>query len=789
VKFPETFSPKSGEKKRQLMKTHYFLKYRPRVVAAGILLVAAAALAATATMRIKLPWAAPISKVGVVPFAVAVDVGTNTTYVVNVGDNTISVVAGSQCNAGNASHCAPIATMRNVGFGPSWPLLDSSSATLYVTNSLTESGDDGNTVAVLDIGNCNAHDISGCSQPPVAIVTVGSQAGSAATMTLDSSTHTLYVGDATDGAISMVNSDTCNARQISGCNQVVTSGASGAFPQIDQSNHSVYVVALTPSLQVFNGATCNVNTQSDCSMVSVAQLPADILPWSFPAIDSNTHTLYLPAQPDPALGDQLGYAAIIDGSTCNGTNHSGCAQTPPLVQIGAFSNSAFIDETTNTVYMVSVGSNTLSVIDAATCNGQNPGGCPRRVPALATGLAPVQCAVNPSTHTVYSASTDTNTVWVLDASQCNSRHSQGCTKFARITPVGGTPMGLRKNPDTHSLYVANYGANTVSIIDTNQCNQNNPAGCNRKWPKFNANYMPRFFEVNRSTNSIYVSLLGTNELAVINGATCNASTTSGCFSLPRTPVGHLPQQLAVDETTNTIYVVNQGDDVTPSTVSIVDGSHCNGSDTSGCHGPWPVAPVGVGPQALTFNPNDHTVYVTNTDDNTVSVIDTTHCNAADSSGCTPVATFPVGAGPRAASVVFATDTLFVADRDDLSVSVIDASTCNGTNISGCPQVVPPAVQVGAFPDTAGVNATNIVGRSIKVDQQTQRVFIPVPGDSDVVFLDGNVCRADNFGGCVPKVVPRRMGGFPVVAELDEASSTVYVTNNADATVSVFPGSF
>ncbi len=758
-----------------------------RIVAAGFLVVAAAALATTAVMRIKPPWTAPIAKVGFFPFAAAIDAQTNTVYVANAGDNTISVIDGDKCNASNQTDCSPIATMTNVGFGPSWPIFDPSNATLYVTDSLTESGDDGNTVAVLNVANCNAQNTSGCTQPPAAFATVGSQAGGFATLALDSSLHTLYVGDATDGPIAMINTATCNGQETSGCNQVSMSAAAGSFIAVDEANDSVYVVGqINPSLNVFNGATCNSDIQSDCSTVSVGQFRANILPWAAPAIDSVTHTVYLPVVPDPGLfGDQLGYAAVIDGSTCNGVDHSGCNQTPPLVQSGSFPNSAFIDPATHTVYLANTFAASLSVIDAATCNGQNPGGCPKRVPALATGLSPIACAVNSSTHTIYSPSFDTNGVWVLDASQCNAQHADGCTRFARVAGVAGTPVGLKQNPDTHSLYVANVDGNSFSIIDTNQCNQDRTAGCNQKWPTFKAKWLPRFFAVNRSSNTVYLSLLGTNTVAVINGATCNSSNTSGCESWATTAVGQGPQQIAIDEATNTIYVVNQGDDATPSTMSIVDGSHCNRADTSGCNQPWPTAPVGTSPQGLTFNPDDQTIYVTNTNDNTVSVISTTHCNAPDNSGCTPVATVPVGAGPRAAGVVYDTNTLFVANRDDLSVSVIDGSTCNGSDTSGCPQSAPPAIVVGSFPRTGGFDL-NLLGRSVTIDQQTHTVLLPVPADSDLVWLDGNSCTADNTGGCRVKVMPRRMGGFPLCAEVDPTSDTVYVTNNGDATVSVFP---
>jgi DNA-binding beta-propeller fold protein YncE len=766
----------------QNKQTKTRLTNRLRLATASLLFVAAAALAATAAMRVHLPWAAPISQVGTVPFGVVVDTGTNTIYVTNSLDNTVSVIDGSQCDALDASHCSPVATMTDVGFGPSWPALDLSTHTLYVTNSLTESGEDGNTVAVLDIATCNAHDMSGCSQGAVALVTVGSQAFALSNIALNPLLHTLYVGDANDGPLSIIDTATCNAQQTSGCNQAPMSGATGALIATDPVNDSVYVVGATSfSFTVFNGATCNAETQSDCSTASVAQLPANILAWAAPAIDPGTHTLYLPAVLDPGiLGDHLGYAAVIDGSTCNGIDHSGCSQTPPLVQTGSFPNSTFIDPTTKTVYFVNSLSATLSVIDAATCNGQNLAGCPKRVPALATGFTSIECAINPDTHTIYSPILDTNTVWVLDASQCNAQHPEGCTKFARTTPVGGTPVGVKENPDTHSLYVVNNGENTVSIIDTAQCNQRHPGGCNQKWPAFKVKWLPRFFGINRATNTIYLSLFGTDTLAVINGATCNSSTTAGCLSSASTAVGSGPQQIAVDEATNTIYVVNQTD----GTMSVVDGSHCNANDSSGCAQSWPVANVGAGPQGLTFNPSGNTVYITNTDDNTVSVIDTTHCNAMDGSGCVPVATFPVGPGPRAAGVVLDTHTLFVANRDDLTVSVIDAATCNGSDTSGCPQVAPPAIVVGAFPETGG--GYDILGRSVTVDQQKQLVFLPVPADADVVWLDGNTCTASDLSGCRPNVVPRRMGGFALCSELSDASSTIYVTNNADATVSIFP---
>ncbi len=765
--------------------------FRLRLAAAGILFLAAAGLAATAAMHPPtLPWAVPTVKVGKAPIGVAVDRATNTIYVANSGDNTVSVIDGSTCNATDASHCSPIAKLTHVGPSPIALAFDHTTGTLYVTDGLKRNGDDGNTIAVLNGRTCNARDTSGCGQLPAAIVTVpgvffNQEFGTLAVLALDPSNHTLYAGDANDGPVSMVNTATCNAMNTSGCTQTPSTMANGDGIAIDYSNQSVYVTNFNDgTVSVFNGATCNATTQSDCTQFSVAPLPAGFFP-NGGNIEQTTHTLYVPLTADT---DILGYTAVIDGSTCNAIDHSGCGATPHLVQVGSVPFMGVVDPTTKTVYIMSAYSSKISVINAATCNGRNQRGCPQTAPALAVGVIPLAVDIDPNTHTLYTSSPDTNRVWVLDASTCNGMDTSGCTKFAPTTTVGAAPLGIANNPNTRTVYAANDDDGTVSVIDATACNKDNLAGCNQTWPTTNVgtnvDNPPRFIGINKITNTIYVSNIDANTLSVIDGATCNGQITSGCMQAhPTTPVGAAPYQVAVDETTDTIYVGNSGDN----TVSVINGDVCNGSDTSGCNQTWPIVTVGASPQALAVNPSNDTVYVANRSDNTVSVIDTLHCNAHDSSGCgqTP-ATIAVGDGPRSIGIVFATNTVFVGNRNDLTVSVIDGSTCNGGDTSGCGQT-PPAVLLGAFPGSAG-NGNNLLARSIAIDSTKNIVYIPNLGDSDVATLDANTCRAGHVDDCHVKIVQKRMGGFPVAATVDEGSETVYVANNLDGTVSVFPSS-
>ena len=122
----------------------------------------------------------------------------------------------------------------------------------------------------------------------------------------------------------------------------------------------------------------------------------------------------------------LGFAALVDVSACNGTVRSGCGVgSPHLVNVGSLPIQVLIDSTTRTAYIESHESSSISVLNTATCNAQNQSGCPRVAPALATGLAPtINIVINPYTHTLYSQSQDSNSLWVFDTNRCNAMHPQ-----------------------------------------------------------------------------------------------------------------------------------------------------------------------------------------------------------------------------------------------------------------------------------------------------------------------------------------------------------------------------
>jgi len=110
-------------------------------------------------------------------------------------------------------------------------------------------------------------------------------------------------------------------------------------------------------------------------------------------------------------------------------------------------------------------------------------------------------------------------------------------------------------------------------------------------------------------------------------------------------VGSNPDGIAVDTTTDTVYVANEGDD----SVSVIDGATGTVMAT---------ILVGSSPRGIAVDETTDTVYVANSGDQTVSVID----GATDEVS----ATLTIGADPDAVAVDPVTDTIFVSWYDGIA---------------------------------------------------------------------------------------------------------------------------
>ena len=288
-------------------------------------------------------------------------------------------------------------------------------------------------------------------------------------------------------------------------------------------------------------------------------------------------------------------------------------------------------------------------------------------------------------------------------------------------PVGLAPQSAAEDYTTHTLYIANSGDNTVSVVNLATCSSGRLSGCAQASPTIGVGTLPLGVAVDEATDTVYVANAVDNTVSVINGATCNAIDDAGCGQTPAAvAVGAFGNAVAVDPVTNMVFVTDQ--DATPGTVSVIDGNSCTGNDPGGCAGqPFATVTAGGGASAIGVNSVTNTIYVANTAENsnnvpvpdgdTLTVINGATCSPSDPAGCDAVGTVPVGTDPAAVAIDPATNTVYAANTGDNSiqegtVSVVDGSACDGSNPSGCAAQEAPQVTVGADPVSVAIDPNN-----------------------------------------------------------------------------------
>ncbi|MGO8958220.1 MAG: YncE family protein [Streptosporangiaceae bacterium] len=161
---------------------------------------------------------------------------------------------------------------------------------------------------------------------------------------------------------------------------------------------------------------------------------------------------------------------------------------------------------------------------------------------------------------------------------CNATHRSGCSQTPAVLQLGQSAGGasdlyIALNQQTHTLHATNVDYAT------------------------------------QTADSVYV----------INAAICDADDTIGCNQIPATvTVGDDPRGLTVDPATDTIYVVNHAAGDYAASVSVINGTTCNATDTKGCNRTPAEDAVGNYPYWIALDPAAGTAYVSSI--NNVSVI-------------------------------------------------------------------------------------------------------------------------------------------------------------------------
>jgi YVTN family beta-propeller protein len=606
----------------------------------------------------------PAVPVGSLPSHLALDPASHTLYVSNEGadapGHTLSMIDTTRCNGRVHTACSSTPPTATVGGGPAGLVLDRRSHTLYVSNSAD------NTVTVLDTATCNSGQATGCRADLPVVHLAGSPVGGA----LDEATGGVLVptwdprGGETAGTLSMISTLTCNATVLAGCSRAPLQTPTGSGPidvAVNQATHRAYVVNEQGSdVSVVDLARCNATHPTGCQ--GTWPTMAIGFDGGATAVDAVTDTIYASAQQESTV-------TVLDGATCNSRRTIGCRHPAPTTGLGIGPAGSVLDHHTRTLYVPNQNDGTVSVLDPTACNAQNHAGCGRTWPTTTVGDQPKAAVVDEALDTLYTANETSSTVSVVDTRTCNAADSTGCAHAAQTITVAGGALALTLDPATHTLYVANVDSDTVSVIDASSCNSRTTTGCGQHPRTVRTGNAPAAVQLDPSSGTLYVSNNADNTVALVDTRTCNAHTGAGCGSIRAiVPIVDAPRFMTLDPAHATLYVSTKLD----SSLAMIDTGRCNAHVTTGCPNRPPVVHVGFLPYGIAADPGTGRILVGNVGDSTVTSFAAATCNARVTTGCDrPMPTLDAGAWPTSLVVDDRTGTLYVSDSDDATASIIN----------------------------------------------------------------------------------------------------------------------
>jgi len=302
------------------------------------------------------------------------------------------------------------------------------------------------------------------------------------------------------------------------------------------------------------------------------------------AVDQTTGNVFVVSSETSAFG--LSYTSLPATTTV-----TGAVPLAPYTSVtGHYNLGVAFDSSTDTAYVSNTSAGTVSAVDVASGSVAS---------TVTVGTQPYGVAYDSANDSVYVANWGSSSVSVID-DQTNA--------VVATIPVGIEPTQVAVDATTDTIYVANSAGSSVSVIS-------GASNSVTSTFSFGTGNDIGGVAVDGATGSLYVSLYpsqsSTSTLGTLD--TLNAGTAS---VLATVAVGIEPGQVAVDESTDTVYVVNTYDGAASSfgdtgTVSIVDGSTDSVATTVG---------VGSGPEALAVDQSTGTAYVSNLDSGVGSAV-------------------------------------------------------------------------------------------------------------------------------------------------------------------------
>ncbi len=536
---------------------------------------------------------------------VAVDSVRGRVYVTNADDGAVSVI--------DSATDAVIETIP-VGWDPKGIAVDSASGQVYVANSgnnsvtvLNAAGAVAGTAALAGGAYAVAVDrsthrayVTCFAHPWTVVVLEGTTKRAEVPLPLLSTIKAIaidpgrraYVSDHNTGMIAVI--DLSGAAPLE-----INRFQAGDYPDaitVDPATHLLYVANLgTAQVGVFNPDGTKVKTLSVLRGPSALAIDeasrkayvAATLSDSLSVLDLNSQTIAAPiplgSLPTGLAWDGFArrlYSAnfVADAvSVLDPASRSVVASWP----CGAAPWALAVDPVLQRLYTLNSGENALAIAGAA------DGAIRRKIPL--GGVEAGVVAVSAGTHRVYvtSGSVNNNNLTVLDGL---------ASEVVATVRVGERPVGIAIDETSGRIYVASQQGGTISVID---------AGSNQvidTWRAASGNLWG--LAVDPELSQVYVTV-PPNVIGDFSGLEV-LDATSG-LSKGAIATGNRAEMPAVNPRTRHVFVTDSAD----GTLTAIDGVTLRVLATF---------PVGRGARDLVIDPDSGRVYVGNTFDGTVSII-------------------------------------------------------------------------------------------------------------------------------------------------------------------------
>ncbi len=302
----------------------------------------------------------------------------------------------------------------------------------------------------------------------------------------------------------------------------------------------------------------------------------------------------------------------------------------PGIVNGIGAEDIVVNPVTNRIYTANEQSDSVSVVDGSTDT---------LIKNIAVGDDPQIIGVNSVTNKIYVVNIDDETVSVID----------GATDTVVATiAVGAWPFSLLVNEGANRIYVSNFADNTVSVSD---------GATDTLETTIAVGWSPTDIGSNGTTKLVYVANYGSGDVSVIDGDPLSLNFNTVIATMPSSHAWGLAE-VAVNETTNTVYALFTGDgNSVNASVEVFDGA----TNTLSTGIPLPaVYSDSINRSENNLNLNENTNYVYAGHENGISIID----------GSTNTLVTTVAEEPQDIEVNENTNLIYAA-LDDGPLTVID----------------------------------------------------------------------------------------------------------------------